>query len=36
MKLVARPNWTRHLRRAMSGMLGEEGIELLANLAWLG
>jgi hypothetical protein len=36
MKGTERLGWTRQLRDALDGLLGDEAIELLANLAWLG
>jgi hypothetical protein len=31
-----RPSWIHRLAIALRGLSGEEAIELLANLAWLG
>ncbi len=36
MSLVVRPNWTRRLLHVLGSRLGDEAIELLADLAWLG
>lgn len=36
MKAGERFGWTRRLRNALDGLLGDVAIELLANLAWLG
>jgi hypothetical protein len=36
MKPIRKINWTRRLRAALNGLTGDQVIELLANLVWLG
>ena len=36
MKLAVKSHWTRRVRLTLSGLHGDDVIEILANLAWLG
>ncbi|MBS1201986.1 MAG: hypothetical protein H6R22_495 [Chromatiaceae bacterium] len=35
MKFAVKSYWSRRVRLAMSGLSGDDLIEILANLAWL-
>jgi len=36
MTRIDRPSWIHRVRISLRGLSGEEALELLANLAWLG